>query len=428
MPIRFLTAFLLLCAAGTASALPYEDENAPEGGGRFRFAQTYIGLEGELVTSGGRASLPGGASEAIPGRALGRFVIGALHFWGHADIFISIDLLEQQIAKSAATHSYTSGVLTGFHVYPWRLESGTVRPFVGASWAPTFYRQKNEGGEALGLSLQRFPLEAGLTMLMGPIAADLGVRWIHPVPATYYVGRGEAGQVTPPPLSFWAGAKWVFDLTVNAEQKEASGELARREAWRKSLGLLSGLGIGAGFSVAFPLAASSWHQREVPFLGETFDGVNHGDFALTLDIPEWRAAASLSWRPISHHTEAFGYEQRIDRNAIALEAMRYLFDFHGFNPFIGVTAGYERLRVRETDRGTSVHDRSADRFAPGLVFGWDILPTSTEAIVLRTNLRWIPGKFDMPKNTSLSLDTLEFDFIQVIIYPARFFFRDEAKD
>ena len=56
----------------------------------------------------------------------------------------------------------------------------------------------------------------------------------------------------------------------------------------------------------------------------------------------------------------------------------------------------------------------------GLTFGWDIRPNRIQSWILRTNLRWYPNLFlEVESNSKVSFDNLEFNFIQLIIYPNR---------
>jgi hypothetical protein len=58
----------------------------------------------------------------------------------------------------------------------------------------------------------------------------------------------------------------------------------------------------------------------------------------------------------------------------------------------------------------------------GIVFGWDIRPNRIQSILLRTNLRWTPGLgISVANKGTMFLDQLEFNFIQVVIFPGRIF-------
>jgi hypothetical protein len=60
-------------------------------------------------------------------------------------------------------------------------------------------------------------------------------------------------------------------------------------------------------------------------------------------------------------------------------------------------------------------DVQRTQWVPGLVVGWDIQPSRTQPIVLRTNLRYAPNlALDLPGGTRGSFSHLEFNFIQVV--------------
>ena len=58
-----------------------------------------------------------------------------------------------------------------------------------------------------------------------------------------------------------------------------------------------------------------------------------------------------------------------------------------------------------------------------LPFGWDIRSNPASAWLLRTNLRWVPrAGVDLP-GTRVDLGGLEFDFMQLVVFPERIFRR-----
>lgn len=67
-------------------------------------------------------------------------------------------------------------------------------------------------------------------------------------------------------------------------------------------------------------------------------------------------------------------------------------------------------------------DVNENKIAYGLTFGWDIRPNNIQSWILRTNLRWYPNlAIELDQNSKVSFDNLEFNFIQLIIYPNRMF-------
>jgi hypothetical protein len=88
---------------------------------------------------------------------------------------------------------------------------------------------------------------------------------------------------------------------------------------------------------------------------------------------------------------------------------------------------YERLSFLEVDGQQVLHDISDAKPGYGLVFGWDIRPNRLQSWILRTNLRWFPNlNLNVGEAGSVSFDNIEFNFIQLVIYPGRFFPRKSS--
>ena len=64
----------------------------------------------------------------------------------------------------------------------------------------------------------------------------------------------------------------------------------------------------------------------------------------------------------------------------------------------------------------------ASLWRPGVTFGWDIRPDRLQAMILRTNLRYTPNlNVAVTGGRDVALDQVEFNFIQFVIFPRRFF-------
>ncbi len=97
-----------------------------------------------------------------------------------------------------------------------------------------------------------------------------------------------------------------------------------------------------------------------------------------------------------------------------------MFDYHGFAPFVGPTISYENLAFSESFEGSRTVDISDSKMSYGFTFGWDIRPNRVQSWLLRTNLRWYPSlHLEVEPNSNVAFDNLEFNFIQLIIYPSR---------
>ena len=58
---------------------------------------------------------------------------------------------------------------------------------------------------------------------------------------------------------------------------------------------------------------------------------------------------------------------------------------------------------------------------PFIATGWDIRPDLGSPVLLRTNIRWVPrARLPMPGGRTLDLGGVEYDFIQVVVFPERF--------
>jgi hypothetical protein len=126
-----------------------------------------------------------------------------------------------------------------------------------------------------------------------------------------------------------------------------------------------------------------------------------------------------AFRSMKQVREDGGRKLTVQRNSLALETYKFIGDFHGFVPFIGGGINFENLNIDEHEKNESF-TKTKNVFTPNITFGWDIRPAkSGEWWYLRTNLRYSPRlKFNI-KNDFISLQHLEFNFIQFVIYPQR---------
>lgn len=118
--------------------------------------------------------------------------------------------------------------------------------------------------------------------------------------------------------------------------------------------------------------------------------------------------------------QGFGVGHINKRQSLMLEAYKFLFDYHGFLPFAGVTLSNENLGFSTIDvkKDKEWTNYSQTKKALGLIFGWDIRPTRADSWLLRTNLRYAPVKMDV-EDKKVAMDYLEFNFIQFVAFPER---------
>lgn len=119
---------------------------------------------------------------------------------------------------------------------------------------------------------------------------------------------------------------------------------------------------------------------------------------------------------------AYGTRQSLNRQSLGLEVTKMLLDFHGFIPFVGPVLSRERLTFVETVEGNRTFNVTEDKWAGGITFGWDIRPNRVQSFILRTNLRYYPNlKLDLDNGRDVSFGAVEFNFIQLVLFPERIF-------
>lgn len=368
--------------------------------------------------------------------------IGALHFFGHADLWVSIPILSRGAPIGAGAEARraraTYLVGTGVKYYPWALRPGTLRPFVST-----------------GLLVRTFGVEAAPAAnvatgkderLLWPVGVGLGWRtpWgiVADLQCEYSLGDRATidaatdlrplDQTTGVPatagldlrgLRVVLGIRGVVDLSREAVRPGfREGEIASLRR-RIADGTANAWNLAAGPSTKLISNGSSYFDRR-PFFGR---GLNHGVFLhasagfyhFGLDA-ELRAA----YRGMAGKAEAFGGMLKNGDTTVFLEALKF-FDlgFYGFVPFVGLGVGHAWLDFAETVPSERLA-LSARRVVASVPFGWDIRIRPSGWWLLRTNLRWVPrAEIDVAAGVPYDLGGLEFDFIQLVVFPERLFGR-----
>jgi uncharacterized membrane protein len=385
-----------------SSAQPYV-----EGGNtRHRFAQLNLGA-GVLHTPAGGAI----GEEPIDANTSTRLIIGGTHFWGHADFVLSIPMIRSR------SKDFQEGVETKFKFYPWRVENKKVRPYAGVSWAMF----SSQFGDGVSMERMSIPLLAGVSFNHGRYLFELGSRYNNDRSEKYWSTKDELVQFRSSPWSVSVGVKVMLETTLSAEEGQLNGRTKQLTDTLAARGKLNGFTIGGGAGTAFFTHRSSWMQNNVPWLDDhrisrPYFHVNGGFYVHRPDLQ-----VMISYRNIRDRIEAFDTEQEITRRSVSLEAYHFFADFHGFVPFIGGCLSAEELQmVHRSETLSFTQDQRS--FRPGIVAGWDIRPDRLQSFLLRTQVRYIPiEKFKMEDGGTISADQVEVDFIQLIVFPGRFF-------
>lgn len=404
----FLSLLVYLFLLRTAQAQPYV-----EGGEtRHRFAQMTVGTEVQYI--------PAGQEAAVPATLAPRLTIGGLHFWGHADLYVSIPVAAITPDDSRNTHLST-GIETGGRWYPFRLQYGSIRPYLGIGWSISSYSRSTDSGYGPVLFRHLAIPQAGLTWMSPAGLFTAGARLLPDATMHYPVSRTDVRQETLPVWSFQLGYSYPFETTLSAEALAESGREEQIETMLAARGSLDGWTAGIGISSAFTTgrteSATGFASTDLPTPPSVFPELSAGYYHHGLD-----AAVSLCYRPISQIQDGYGLTQQWQRHAWSLEAVKFLADYHGFVPFLGAGVQYNRLRYREYGSGVSSIDRSDGRWTTALVAGWDIRPNRLQWFTIRTVLRYTPGlRLDITPGSQASFDQFEFNFFQFVLYPERLF-------
>lgn len=410
--IYILILASLIFKAETCISQPYVDG----GKTRHRFAQMNLGLDLRSFpgnSSGSASVLPSGGLRTIgvDDHFESRFIIGGTHFWGHADFFIAIPF-------ASDGSGFSSSVETGGRYFPWRIEHGKIRPFVGISMMPGIYQQ-GDGADLLKMTI---PLSAGLVFNYKKHLFEATVGYIPNPQDQYYISRNLTTDLLTPDTWLSIGYKFMFETTLSAERDWKSGRTKSLTDTLSKLNRLNGLTLAIGPSASFFLRSSEHNSSTAPFLYQHEIANVFPEFGVGYYFHRPDLQFNLAYRGIKSSIEAYGLEQTATRRALTLEAYKFIFDYHGFVPFVGPAISREWLEVSERNSAGQAFSGSDEQLRFGLTFGWDIRPNRLQGFYLRTNLRWFPSmSVPMSSGYEFSFDQLEFNFIQLVIFPDRFF-------
>jgi hypothetical protein len=391
---------------------------------RHRFAQLLVGADAVFFPASGQTFAldgDGSLSDFTPNAALvPRINIAGTHFWGHANFYISIpvaNVLDNSV-PFGGDYTFNPGVETGLRVYPWRIEEKKFRPFVGTAFAVSDWQQNTNLGSGAFAHQTRFPLQLGLTWQRKHLLFELGAGQFLNSQTDYYVNLNDAVEIELPSTYFWLGCNWQIETTLSAEPNWEIGKTAAAVERLAEKRALSGWSVAVGPSSAFVVGNSPRNEKLYPAIGDHSGAAIFAEFGLGYYHYPWDAHLNLAFRANRSERSAYGTAQVLQRRALTLEAYKFLFDYHGFVPFIGPHLSREWLSMEETVQRSTPYEGSEVQWVPGVTFGWDIRPNQLQGFILRTNLRYTPTQNIGPEG-GVSFRQLEFNFIQLVLYPGR---------
>ena len=406
--IKKIAFYIALCCINTAYTQDWEK--------RHQFAKSYFGISNYIINSLSNGNYLTSSNQIATFEKSG-FIspavnIGATHFWGHADFYVSINTTDIKFQEDSLDNSYRLGTFTGLRIYPLASKSNNIRPYLGYKFSPFRYRQNNLDGATYKHTSVKSVLDVGLGIQLPNFYFTLEYgRVLNPEFETYLSRDVQSADLFPKNL-FQVGLNYMIETT-----KSASTEINRNLNKEFSASNQHGLFFAAGPSSSFPIGTSSYVQNLYPFLDDKSFPIIFPDIALGYHFTKPDIITAFSMRPINQKRSAYDYEHQLSRQSIILETYKFLADYHGFVPYVGLGMGYEKLEFTETNSDPV----KKNQLSPAVVFGWDIRPSvKGDWWILRTNLRYYPFLKLHVENKSLSLQHMEFNFIQFVMYPQRF--------
>ena len=388
---------------------------------QHRFAQTYFGFNAQISPAQG-SIIWNGQDYSFPMLTSTRLTMGGLHFWGKLDFNFNLPLFRfynNQLDGQTNVFFSPGGDLS-VRYYPWRLLHGQPRPYAGiaANTILVGIDSKETGERYDGFITSS--LLAGIAFAKKGWQLNAEFIWLTKNQRKFYSSRTSVEQLQLPKTYFSFGMVRYVDFTLKNEKDKNSGRtyaLFQELSKHKKLNSIS---IAMAPTSTFFLKSPQYTDQDRSSLPD-HKGEFTWEFGLGYLFQEKGFHLGFSYRDYTSSVESYGLQHLFRRTSIALEGLIFLWDYNGFVPFIGPSISYDRWSVAEFE-----NDLLADevirtkRISPGLVFGWDIIPSPIDTWTLRTNLRYYPFQRikDVAGNTS-RVDQFEFNFIELVLYPSR---------
>ncbi|NBP70566.1 MAG: hypothetical protein EBU52_17750 [Cytophagia bacterium] len=387
-----------------------------------KFAWTTFGGDFLLLGEGSTHFTENGISQKIDFQQTltPRLTIGGIHFWGHADFYVTFPLnflSLQQKPNALEELSYRQGIETGVRLYPLALKARRVSPYLGASFRMlSFMQQAKNTPFEHGVNYQKmiYPLQAGVSYTSNRYIYSIGVSYQNISEIKTFINPSVTSVVKFTPFSLQFGITRYIDTDRNmrtqasVQQENLKYEILRNE------NRLSTWYWGLGPSAGLQMSESSYLRENYPHLNRDFIGGFMPDLTFGRFFSKPDMNVGISYRTLGSTLRGFDDKIRIRRHSFMLESYKNLFNWLGFVPFAGVTASIENLQINVNG------ERYSDtKPAIGFVFGWDIRVTKTGTNLLRTNLRWTPDLHLGIENEKMMFDHLEFNFIQWVQFIGR---------
>ena len=426
--ITILSALISITQAPIATAQTAEkDTTAASLKRRTSFAKSYFGAD--VLTLGGGSThymnQDNIETTRFGSHSNARVLLGGTHFWGHADFYVAIPVaaLNRVATGDLQKVAYIQGVETGFRVFPWALDAGQVRPFVGVSFKGMSYAQVNNDPDINYRSVPTvakmvFPYQAGLTYSGKQFLVQAGVNYQRKTRYRYPLSRTEYGDLKLSPWSFNLGMSYLINTNGGLGSARGARVVKSRMAKLEATNRFDSWYVGIGPSGTFEISKSEYVQDKYPYLEQSSPGTLVPDIAAGRYFHRLDMNLGVSYRGLRYGSNGYNTSLSYQRRSYTLEGYKFLGDYHGFVPFVGPTLAFEDLKFTDRNDDNEVQF-GKKKVALGLIFGWDIRITRSETWLLRTNLRYTPNLHLKAEEKKVMFDQMEFNFIQFVWFPSR---------
>jgi outer membrane protein W len=309
---------------------------------KYQFAQGAMGVDFQYISrTGSTNTITNGKTKSYQfgGYTIPRLVIGGLHFWGHADIAFNFPLGKIGTEPDSIAISYSDFDIMTFKYYPWAIQKSKIRPFVGTSANINKFSQQGTeayknyyGGRDYKFS---FPFTGGFILQKGNwlINAE-GKLNVNPN-RIIYASRTETTNMNVPKYTFSFGVRNLFESTAPKFEKKFSDGTMKKD-YEDNQHKLNAYSFGLGFSSAIQTAAFNDQNRK--YLSNN-PGTFFPEFAIGYYLNKPDIQFNVAYRNTNANEFGFGLVQQCKRQALTLEGYKFLFDYKGFVPFLGLGIG-----------------------------------------------------------------------------------------
>jgi outer membrane protein W len=392
---------------------------------KYRFAQGAMGVDFQYISHTGTSNtITKGKVKnyQFGGFTVPRIVIGGLHFWGHADIAFNIPVGEIGRKQDSIAINYSDFDIMTFKYYPWAIKKGGIRPYIGTSVNINTYSQQGTdeyktvyGGRDFKLG---FPLNAGLSYQVGSWLLNVDGKLNLNRDRKIYASRTETTNMKLPSYSLSVGVRKLFESTTTKFEKKYEDGTMKID-YEKAKNKLNAFSFAVGLSTSIYTATSDYNKQNRRFLSNR-SGASFLEYGFGYYLDKSDIHFNLAYRQGTSNDYGFGINQKHDRTAYTLEAYKFLFDYKGFVPFLGIGINKENLKFTETDFQKTLLTASNSKITPNISFGWDIRYHRLNWLMLRTNMRYFPVSGINTLVGKIKFNQMEMNFIQAVIYPQRF--------